>query len=90
MRVVCGAEAEVCGDQGGVEEEEGRKAQGKRKKKGKGKEREKGKVVERSEETEVKTEVKRLAGLMGRMRSELSELTRGYQKMRREMREWRD
>ena len=43
--------------------------------------------MERSEETEVMTEVKRLSGLVGKMRNELGELTRGYQRMRREMRE---
>ena len=39
---------------------------------------------------EVTTEVKRLVGLVGKMRQEIGELSRGYQKMRREMREWRD
>ena len=55
--------------------------------KGKGKEKRKGKVVEGLEETEVVTEVRRLSGLVGKMRGELNELSQGYQKMRREMRE---
>ena len=81
----CAAQKRRC-----VETEEGsKKRKGIRpgaKEKGKGKEKEKVKVVEGPEETEMKTEVKRLVGLVGKMRNELGELTRGYQRMRREMR----
>ena len=37
--------------------------------------------------TEVLAEVKRLSGLVGKLRGEMRELARGYQKMRREMRQ---
>ena len=84
--MVCGAEAEVCRDGGGFKEKKRGKVKEKRKEKGKGK----GVERDKMEITEVLAEVRRLAGLVKILRGEVRMLSRGYQKTRREMRQWRE
>ena len=58
----------------------------KRKDKGKGKEVER----EDTEMAEALAEVKKLTGVVRALKGEVQRLGRGYQRMRREMREWRE
>ena len=72
----------------GLKKRKGMRAENKEKE---GKKR-KGKEVEREdmEMTEVTAEVKKLTGVVRALKGEVERLGRGYQRMRREMREWRE